>query len=73
MNSEQTTRANWKKIYRILSSIDQHEVTFYNPKMQKEWDEWRWFAFREDPHGFIVRCADRYAEAIWQAVERRME
>ena len=72
MNSEQTTRSMWRNIYCILRSIDKDEVKFSDPRMQEEWDKFRWSNFRDDPHGFIVRCDTYFAEAIWQAVERRM-
>ena len=77
MNSEQSIRSMrrkwWKNIYRTLRNISRHDVTFSDPALQKGWDDFRGAAFQKDPHGFIIRCSDPIAEAIWQAVERRMD
>ena len=39
----------------------------------KEWDDFDWVQFRDDPHGFFIRCDTRTADAIWAAVEKRLE
>ena len=72
MSLSSKSRAQWRNIWCILRSLDCHEVEFSNPALQKDWVESEWEIFREHPHSFVVRCSDKVADAIWEAVERRM-
>lgn len=65
-------RKSWRNIWCILRSIDQDEVQFETLARKQEWDRWHWSRFREDPHGFFVRCDTFFADAIWAAVEKRL-
>ena len=49
---------------RLLRSIDRHEI---NMVMSPE----DWFAFRNHPYDFFIRCDDAKAEAIWAVMEAR--
>ena len=58
-----TLRNQWRNIWCILRSLDRHEIQY--PDLD-------WPKFRDDPHGYFVRCDTATADAIWAAVEKRM-
>ena len=65
-------RKKFRNIWCILRSIDMHEVQFSDPARAEEWKAYRWAEFRDDPQAYFVRCEDVVADAIWEAVEKRM-
>ena len=64
MNESAKLRKDYRNIWCILRSLDRHEINC--PSLD-------WPAFRDDPHAFFVRCDTPTADAIWKAVEKRMD
>ena len=60
-DSEQPDLRRFGNRLRILRSIDLHEI----PQVLD------WPAFRDNPSGYFIRCADEEAEQIWLALRRR--
>ena len=72
MNERLDLRRNYRNVWCILRSIDQHEVRFSDPKWEKEWNDFRWAAFRENPHEYFLQAPDIVSDAIWAALEVRL-
>ena len=56
-------RRAYRNIWCILRSLDRHEIKL---------ESLDWESFRDDPHAFFIKCDTPTADAIWEAVERRM-
>ncbi len=49
---------------RVLRSIDKHEIVNISDD--------QWAEFRNGPYAFLIKCDDPTAEAIWNAMQKRM-
>ena len=72
MNERLNLRRNYRNVWCILRAIDQHEVRFSDPEWEKEWNDFRWAAFRENPHEYFLQAPDIVSDAIWAALEVRL-
>ena len=70
---ESSLRTNYRNIWCVLRSIDMGEVEFSDPARAEEWKMYRWAKFRDDPHSYFIRCEPAVADAIWEAVEKRLD
>ena len=66
-------RKNYRNIWCILRSIDAHEVKFSDPARAEEWKFYEWTKCQANPHSYFARCEPAVADAIWDAVEKRLE
>ena len=73
MNESDKLRKNYRNIWCILRSIDMHEVQFSDPELEEKWEAYRWDKFRENPHMYFTSCSTIVADAIWAAVDKRLE
>ena len=57
----------WQNIWKILRSIDLHEID-----VEAAGEGFDWPSFRDSPHEYFIKAPDRVAEAIWKVVQSRM-
>ena len=69
-------RAEYRNIWCILRSLDQHEVEAQFDSVpdsdRRNLVDWDWPKFRNDPHAFYIKANDTLSAAIWRGVKERM-
>ena len=70
------TALEFRNAILLLNCIDADEFGGIQgaPQTENDWLECRkeWRVFHQDPVNFYIRCGERYRNALWAIIEKRL-